>query len=127
MDPIAITELVPDWKSEGAPLETPVTEDRFLFLTETGSRKVPDWMLPACFKNHGNYVVSLSDVAKWLGAKAEAVGVEIYPGLPAAEVLYDEKGAVRGVATGIDADGRLCLSTDKGPYAVAAGDVVHVR
>ena len=100
MDPIAINELIPEWKSEGAPLETPVTEDRFLFLTESGGRRVPNWMLPACFQNHGNYVVSLSNVARWLGARAEALGVEIYPGFAAAEVLYDESGAVKGVATG---------------------------
>jgi electron-transferring-flavoprotein dehydrogenase len=100
MDPIGINELIPEWKSEGAPLETPVTEDRFLFLTESGSRRVPNWMLPACFQNHGNYVVSLSNVARWLGTRAEALGVEIYPGFAAAEVLYDDNGAVKGVATG---------------------------
>jgi len=100
MDPRAITELIPDWKSLGAPLNTPVTEDQFLFLTESGSWATPQWLLPDCFKNHGNYVVSLSDVVKWLGAQAEALGVEIYPGFAAAEVLYDDHGRVVGVATG---------------------------
>ena len=100
MDPRAITELIPDWKDQGAPLNTPVAEDRFLFLTESGSRQVPDWMLPGCFKNHGNYVISLANVVRWLGEQAEALGVEIYPGFAAAEILYDEQGAVRGVATG---------------------------
>ncbi len=100
MDPRAITELIPDWKEQGAPLNTPVAEDRFLFLTESGSRQVPDWMLPGCFKNHGNYVISLANVVRWLGERAEALGVEIYPGFAAAEILYDEQGAVRGVATG---------------------------
>jgi electron-transferring-flavoprotein dehydrogenase len=100
MDPRAITELIPDWKSLGAPLNTPVTEDQFLFLTESGSWATPQWLLPNCFKNHGNYVVSLSDVVKWLGAQAEALGVEIYPGFAAAEVLYDDHGRVVGVATG---------------------------
>ncbi len=100
MDPIAIDELMPDWKDKGAPLNTPVTEDRFLFLTETGSRKTPNALLPACFRNHGNYIVSLSNFTRWLGAQAESMGVEIYPGFAAAEILFDEKGAVKGVATG---------------------------
>jgi electron-transferring-flavoprotein dehydrogenase len=100
MDPQALTELLPDWKTTGAPLDTPVTEDEFLFLTETGARKTPNWLLPECFQNHGNYVISLGNVARWMGEQAEALGVEIFPGFAAAEVLYDEKGAVRGVATG---------------------------
>jgi electron-transferring-flavoprotein dehydrogenase len=100
MDPRALTELIPDWAALGAPLTTPVTEDQFLFLTESGSWATPQWLLPDCFKNHGNYVVSLSDVVKWLGAQAEALGVEIYPGFAAAEVLYDDHGRVVGVATG---------------------------
>jgi electron-transferring-flavoprotein dehydrogenase len=100
MDPQALTELLPDWKTTGAPLDTPVTEDEFLFLTETGARKTPEWLLPECFHNKGNYVISLGNVARWMGEQAEALGVEIFPGFAAAEVLYDEKGAVRGVATG---------------------------
>lgn len=100
MDPIAITELFSDWKAKGAPLTTAVTEDRFMFLTPTSARTVPQWMLPKCFKNHGNYVVSLSDVTKWLAKEAENLGVEIFAGFAAAEILYSEDGAVRGVATG---------------------------
>ena len=100
MDPRAITELFADWKALGAPLNQAVTEDRFMFLTESNSRQVPDWMLPSCFKNHGNYVVSLANVCRWLGTKAEELGVEIYPGFAAAEVLFNEAGAVKGVATG---------------------------
>jgi electron-transferring-flavoprotein dehydrogenase len=100
MDPRAIDELLPDWKDKGAPLNVPVTEDRFLFLTETGAFKTPNFMLPACFQNHGNYVISLGSVTRWLGQQAEAAGVEIFPGFAAAEVLYDDKGAVKGVATG---------------------------
>jgi len=100
MDPRALDELLPDWRERGAPLDTAVTEDRFLFLTETGARQVPTWMLPACFTNHGNYVVRLGDVVRWLGQQAEALGVEIYPGFAGAEVLYREDGSVRGVATG---------------------------
>jgi electron-transferring-flavoprotein dehydrogenase len=100
MDPRALTELLPDWKERDAPLKTPVVEDRFLFLGASGSFKVPNAFLPECFRNHGNYVVSLGNVCRWLGRQAEALGVEIYPGFAAAEVLYDDKGGVRGVATG---------------------------
>ncbi len=100
MDPIAINELFPNWKELGAPLNTPVTEDRFLFLTETKAMKTPGWMLPDCFQNHGNYVISLANVVRWLGQQAEALGVEIFPGFPAAEILYNADGSVKGVATG---------------------------
>ncbi|HEV8260161.1 MAG TPA: electron transfer flavoprotein-ubiquinone oxidoreductase [Burkholderiales bacterium] len=100
MDPRAISELFPDWQEKNAPLNTPVSEDRFLFLTGRGSFKVPNWMLPACFRNHGNYVISLANVCRWLGQQAESLGVEIFPGFAAAEVLYEDNGAVRGVATG---------------------------
>jgi len=100
MDPRAMTELIPDWKEKGAPLTVDVTEDRFLFLTETGSKSVPTWALPDNFKNHGNYVISLANVTRWLGQQAEALGVEIFPGFPAAEVLYNDDGSVKGVATG---------------------------
>ena len=100
MDPRGLDELIPDWKEQGAPLNTPVSEDRFLFLTETGSTRTPNWMLPGCFKNHGNYVISLANVCRWLGQRAEALGVEIFPGFAAAEVLYDDRGGVAGVATG---------------------------
>ena len=113
MDPQALTELLPDWKTTGAPLDTPVTEDEFLFLTETGARKTPEWLLPECFQNHGNYIVSLGKVARWLGEQAEGLGVEIFPGFSAAEVLYDANGAVRGVATGDMGVGRDGQPTDQ--------------
>ena len=100
MDPIALNELIPDWKAQGAPLNTPVSEDRFLFLGQDSARKVPNWALPAIFQNHGNYVISLANVARWLGTQAEALGVEIFPGFAAAEVLYNDDGSVKGVATG---------------------------
>jgi len=100
MDPRALTELFPDWKERGAPLNTAVTEDRVIFLNENGGRTMPNGLLPDCFINHGNYIVRLGNVAKWLGEQAEALGVEIYPGFAGAEVLYDEAGAVKGVATG---------------------------
>ena len=109
MDPRAIAELFPDWRERGAPLNVPVSEDRFLMLTESGAYRAPNWLLPACFTNHGNYVVSLGNVCRWLAQQAEALGVEIFPGFAAAEVLHDEHGAVRGVATGdlgVDKTGR---------------------
>jgi len=112
MDPIAINELFPGWKEMGAPLKTAVTEDRFLFLSETGARRVPNWMLPDCFQNHGNYVISLGNVVRWLGQQAETLGVEIYPGFAAAEVLFNEDGSVRGVATGNLGIGRDGEPTD---------------
>ena len=100
MDPIALNELFPDWKERGAPLNTQVTEDRFYILTEKRALYNPHWLLPDCFINDGYYIVSLANVVRWLGQQAEALGVEIFPGFAAAEVLYDDHGAVRGVATG---------------------------
>jgi electron-transferring-flavoprotein dehydrogenase len=99
MDPRALDELIPDWKAKGAPLETPVAEDRFLFLTEESSFQAPNFLLPGCFKNHGNYVISLGILCRWLGQQAESLGVEIFPGFAAAEVIF-EGSAVKGVATG---------------------------
>jgi len=100
MDPRALAELFPDWQAMDAPLNAPVTEDRFLLLRQRSAFKVPNFLLPACFRNHGNYVVSLGNVCRWLAQQAEALGVEIFPGFAAAEVLYDDHGAVIGVATG---------------------------
>ncbi len=100
MDPRAMNELLPDWEEKGAPLNTPVSEDQFLFLSATSAHKVPTWLLPKCFHNHGNYVISLANVCRWLGQQAEALGVDIYPGFAAAEVLYHDDGRVKGVATG---------------------------
>ena len=112
MDPRALDELVPDWRTLGAPLVTPVSEDRFLLLTRSGSSKIPNFLLPECFQNHGNYVVSLGQVTRWMGEQAESLGVEIYPGFAGAEVLYDENGAVCGVATGDMGVGRDGQPTD---------------
>ena len=100
MDPRAINELFPDWKERGAPLNQRVTADEVLFLDEKGAQRTPDWLVPGCLHNEGNYVISLGAVTKWLAEQAEGLGVEIFPGFTAAEVLYDEAGAVRGVATG---------------------------
>ena len=100
MDPRALTELIPNWQELGAPLHTKVSEDRVLFLTKTRAYRTPGFMVPACFENHGNYVISLGNLVRWLGQQAEAVGVEVFPGFSAAEILYHHDGAVRGVATG---------------------------
>ena len=100
MDPRALTELIPDWQAQNAPLDTPVSRDRFTFLTHSGSFDVPNFMLPQCFQNHGNYIISLGQVCRWLGTQAEALGVDVFPGFAGAEILYTEQGAVRGVATG---------------------------
>jgi len=97
IEPRALDELIPEWKEKGAPLNVPAGDDRFLFLTEKRSLKMPT---PPQMHNHGNYIVSLGNVCRWLGEQAEEVGVEIYPGFAAAEILYDENGAVKGVATG---------------------------
>ncbi len=100
MDPIGLDRLLPDWKERGAPLDTPVTEDRFLFLGPAGALRVPNFLMPPLMSNHGNYIVSLANVCRWLAQQAENMGVEIYPGFAAAEVLYDAQGRVNGVVTG---------------------------
>ena len=100
MDPRAIDELFPDWKTLGAPLNQPVRADDVLFLSATGATRTPDWLVPRTLHNDGCYVISLEDVVKWLAQQAEGLGVEIFPGFAAAEVLYDEQGRVKGVATG---------------------------
>jgi electron-transferring-flavoprotein dehydrogenase len=98
MDPRAITELFPNWKELGAPLNQPVTEDQLLVLGQVSAIKSP--VIPLCFHNEGNYVISLGNVVRWLGQQAEALGVEIFPGFAATEVLYNEDGSVKGIATG---------------------------
>ncbi len=101
VDPVAVDELLPGWREEADhPFTTPVAEDRFLWLTEGGAIRLPNFIMPPLMSNHGNFAVSLGNVCRWLAEKAEALGVEIYPGFAAAEVLYDGAGAVAGVATG---------------------------
>ncbi|WP_294767110.1 electron transfer flavoprotein-ubiquinone oxidoreductase [uncultured Rhodoferax sp.] len=100
MDPKALGELFPDWRQRGAPLNQPVTDDAYIFLGETTSFRVPNLFLPPFAQNHGNYIVSLGAVTKWLAEQAEALGVEIFPGFTGAEVLYNDDGSVKGVATG---------------------------
>ncbi len=100
IDPVGLNRLIPDWKEKGAPVDTPVTEDQFLVLGPAGEMRLPNWPMPPFMKNHGNYIVSLGALCRWLGEQATELGVEIYPGFAASEVLYDDKGAVVGVATG---------------------------
>ena len=100
IDPIGLNRLIPDWKEKGAPVTTPVKEDRFLYLGPAGEIRLPNVMMPPLMNNHGNYIVSLGAVCQWLGEQATELGVEIYPGFAATEVLYDDDGAVVGIATG---------------------------
>ncbi|MFL0348415.1 electron transfer flavoprotein-ubiquinone oxidoreductase [Stenotrophomonas lactitubi] len=117
MDPRALTELFPDWAERGAPLKQKVTRDEFLFLSETGARTTPHALLPECFHNEGNYIISLGEVTRWLAQQAEALEVAIFPGFAAAEVLYGDDGAVIGVATGdmgIEKDGSIGPAFERG-------------
>ncbi len=123
MDPRALYELFPDWKERGAPMESEVTEDIFLFTSETGASRTPNFLLPKCFHNEGCYVVSLSNFTRWLAQQAEALGVEIFPGFAAAEVLFNDDGSVKGVATG-----NLGLGKDGQPTdAFQLGMELHAR
>jgi len=101
IDPKALSELIPDWKAKGAPLETPVTKDRFVALGPQGSISIPTFPMPPLMHNHGNYIASLGNVCRWLAGEAEALGVEIYPGMAASEIVYAEDGAVAGVVAGV--------------------------
>ena len=100
LDPIALDELFPNWKERGAPLDTEVAADRFYFLTRSASIPLPGFAMPPLMSNRGAYIVSLGNLCRWLASEAEALGVEIYPGFPAAEILYGDKGEVKGVVTG---------------------------
>ena len=101
VDPIALNELIPDWKEKGAPLNTPVTDDRFYVLGPKGALRTPNFLMPPLMNNHGNYAVSLGNVCRWLATQAEGLGVEIYPGFACSEVLYRDDGSVRGVVAGV--------------------------
>src|SRR5687767_13641341 len=90
VDPIALSELIPDWREKGAPLKTPVTEDRFYVLGKAGALRLPNALMPPLMSNHGNYAVSLGNICRWLATEAESLGVEIYPGFAASEILYRE-------------------------------------
>ncbi len=99
LDPAGLSVLILDWKQKGAPVETQVSQDRFYYFTRGGAWRIPNFLFPPLMSNHGNYIVSLSNLCKWLGAQAEALGVEIYPGFPAHDLLI-EQGVVKGVITG---------------------------
>ena len=101
VDPIALNELIPDWKEKGAPLNVPVKEDRFFVLGPSGAMRLPNFLMPPLMSNHGCYAVSLGNLCRWLGQQAESLGVEIYPGFAASEVLYRDDGSVRGVVAGV--------------------------
>ena len=100
IDPVGIDRLLPEWRGEDTPIKTAVTDDRFYYLGESGALRLPNILMPPLMGNHGNFIVSLGNVCRWLAGKAEALGVEIYPGFAAVEVLYDDDGAVAGIATG---------------------------
>ena len=113
----ALDELIPNWQEKGAPLKTPALEDKFYFIQKKTSFKIPNFLLPPQMHNQGNYIISLGNFCRWLASEAEALGVEIYPGFAATEILYDSKGAVRGVATGdmgLGADGQKKDSFEPG-------------
>jgi len=112
IDPIALDELIPDWQEKGAPIKTPVKDDRFWILTPHNEIKIPHFLLPPLMSNRGNYIVSLGNLCRWLGQQAEELGVEIYAGFAGAEVLYDDNGAVCGVATGDMGIGKDGQKTD---------------
>ena len=112
IDPVGLDRLLPEWRSEETPVKTPVTDDRFLWLGPSGAVRLPNFLMPPLMSNHGNFIVSLGSVCRWLATKAEALGVEIYPGFAAAELLTDEKGSVIGVATG---DMGVTKSGEPGP------------
>jgi electron-transferring-flavoprotein dehydrogenase len=104
----ALDELLPNWKDEGAPIKTKVSKEKFLFLSKNKSLSWPTWLLPSVQKNHSNYIISLANLCRWLAEQAEKLGVEIFPGFPASEILYKEDGSVKGVVTldmGLDKDG----------------------
>jgi electron-transferring-flavoprotein dehydrogenase len=101
IDPVSLNELIPDWKEKGAPLDTPVTDDQFKILGPAGAVALPMFLMPPLMHNHGNYIASLSNVTKWLATQAEALGVEIYPGMAASEPVFGEGGALKGVVAGV--------------------------
>src|SRR6266446_861910 len=100
IDPIGLNTLIPDWKARGAPVDTPVTDDRFYFLGPASRIRIPHTLMPPLMSNRGNYIISLGLLCRWLAKEAEALGVEIFPGFAATEILYNEKDEVIGVATG---------------------------
>ncbi len=117
LDPCGLDALIPDWKDKGAPLNVPVTEDNFYMLGEAGQLRIPNWPMPPLMNNHGNYIVSMGNVCRWMAEQAEALGVEIFPGMACSELVYGESGEVRGVVAGVfglEEDGTIGPNTEPG-------------
>jgi electron-transferring-flavoprotein dehydrogenase len=117
IDPVGLTKLIPDWKAKGAPLNVEVTEDKFYLLGEAGQIRVPNVAMPPLMNNHGNYIASLGNVCRWLATQAEELGVEIFPGMAASEIVWGENGRVKGVVAGEfgrEADGSIGPSYEPG-------------
>src|SRR6056297_2807038 len=100
LDPVGLDALLPDWKERGAPLNTPVTEDNFYMLGEAGQIRIPNRVMPPLMNNHGNYIVSMGNVCRWMAEQAEGMGVEIFPGFACSELIYGDNGQVTGVVAG---------------------------
>ncbi|MDP4991662.1 MAG: NAD(P)/FAD-dependent oxidoreductase, partial [Marivita lacus] len=100
LDPSGLDALIPDWKQKGAPLNVPVTEDRFYLLGEAGKIRIPNWPMPPLMNNHGNYIVSMGNVCRWMAEQAEELGVEVFPGMSCSEIVYGDNGEVKGVVAG---------------------------
>ena len=117
LDPSGLDALIPDWKEKGAPLNTPVTDDKFYMLGEAGKLRIPNFPMPPLMHNHGNYIVSMGNVCRWMAEQAEALGVEIFPGMACSELVYGDKGEVKGVVAGVfglEADGSYGENTEPG-------------
>ncbi|WP_299281044.1 electron transfer flavoprotein-ubiquinone oxidoreductase [uncultured Tateyamaria sp.] len=117
LDPVGLNELIPDWAEKGAPLNVPVTDDKFYMLGEAGAMRIPNAPMPPLMNNHGNYIVSMGNVCRWMAEQAEAMGVEIFPGMACSEIVYGDKGEVKGVVAGVfglEADGSYGDNTEPG-------------
>ncbi|MEE4346564.1 MAG: NAD(P)/FAD-dependent oxidoreductase, partial [Paracoccaceae bacterium] len=117
LDPCGLDALIPDWKAKGAPLNVPVTEDNFYMLGEAGEIRIPNWPMPPLMNNHGNYIVSMGNVCRWMAEQAEELGVEIFPGMACSELVYGDNGEVKGVVAGVfglEPDGSIGENTEPG-------------
>ena len=117
LDPSGLDRLIPDWKEKGAPLNVPVKEDNFYVLGEAGQIRLPNFMMPPLMNNHGNYIVSMGNVCRWMAEQAENMGVEIFPGMACSELVYNDDGSLKGVVAGVfglEADGSIGPDTEPG-------------
>jgi electron-transferring-flavoprotein dehydrogenase len=117
LDPAGLDALIPDWRDKGAPITVPVRDDKFYMLGEGGQIRLPNWMMPRLMNNHGNYIVSMGNVCRWMAEQAEALGVEIFPGMACSELVYGKDGAVKGVVAGVfglEPDGSIGENTEPG-------------